>query len=239
MAEKKNEDISRHLHDGHRNRMRDKFLKTGFENMEDHEILEMMLFYCIPRKDTNETAHILLNSLGTLVDVFEAPIDSLESYGLSHNAAVYIKMITAFCRKYYVDKTKNKSFSLHEGNISERICPRFIGIGDRERLVILLVDTHGREIYSGVVSEGSLSDLSLEVKKIQELSLKYHAWGAMIAHNHPSGLPVPSKSDIEATRVLREKLKAINVQLLDHFIVCGHECVSMAMNEEYEDIFYG
>ena len=75
MAEKKNEDISRHLHDGHRNRMRDKFLKTGFENMEDHEILEMMLFYCIPRKDTNETAHILLNSLGTLVDVFEAPID--------------------------------------------------------------------------------------------------------------------------------------------------------------------
>ncbi len=237
MAEK-NDGSNKHLHDGHRNRMREKFMKTGFDNMEDHEILEMMLFYCIPRKDTNETAHILLNSLGTLVDVFEAPTDSLESYGLSHNAAVYIKMITAFCRKYYIDKTKNKSFNLHGGNIQERIYPQFIGINDHERLVMLLVDTHGRELYSGVVSDGSLSNLTADIKKMQELSLKYHAWGAIIAHNHPSGLPVPSKSDIEMTRLLKEKLSAINVQLLDHFIVCGQDCVSMAMDEEYEDIFY-
>lgn len=238
MAEKKNEDISRHLHDGHRDRMREKFLKTGFDNMEDHEILEMLLFHCIPRKDTNETAHILLNSLGTLVDVFEAPIDSLESYGLSHNAAIYIKMIMAFCRKYYCDKTKNKSLNLHEENIKDRIYPQFIGINDHERLVILLVDSHGRELYSGAVSEGSLSSATVDIKKIQELSLKYHAWGAIIAHNHPSGLPVPSNSDIEVTRLLKEKLSAINIQLLDHFIVCDHECVSMAMNEEYEYIFY-
>ena len=231
--------MNNHLHDGHRDRMREKFLKIGFENMEDHEILEMMLFYCIPRKDTNETAHILLNSLGTLVDVFEAPIDSLEIYGLSHNAAIYIKMMMAFCRKYYVDKMKNKSFNLHEGNIKERIYPQFIGINDHERLIVLLLDTHGRELYSGVVNEGTLSSATIDIKKIQEVSLKYHAWGAIIAHNHPSGLPVPSKSDIEVTRLLREKLAAINVQLLDHFIVCEHDCVSMAMDEQYEDIFYG
>ncbi len=236
--QKSQKEVKKNLHEGHRDRVRQKFLNIGFENMQDHEILEMMLFYAVPRKDTNDTAHILLNNLGTLMDVFESPIESLQNCGLSWSAAVYIKMITAFCGRYYNDKLKNETVTINEENIQDRLFPKFIGANDHERVVLLLVDTYGRELYSGIISEGSVSASGIYTRKILELSVKYHAAGAILAHNHPSGIPIPSSEDILVTKELKKALQPINVRLLDHVIFSQSDSFSMASVSDFDEIFY-
>lgn len=225
------------LHEGHRDRVRQKFLNIGFDNMQDHEILEMILFYAIPRKDTNDLAHHLLNTLGSLTDVFEAPLESLENCGLSHNAAVYIKMIAAFGGRYHHDKMKNQTTTVTEENIEEKLSAKFVGANDHERVVVLLIDTYGREVYSGIVSEGSVSNSEVYTRKILELAVRYHACGVILSHNHTNGIPIPSKSDIEATKKLKTALQSISVRLVDHVIVSQSGCVCMASVDDFFEIF--
>ena len=224
------------IHDGHRNRVREKFLSDGFDGFCEHQILELLLFYAVPRKDTNELAHNLINNCGSLSAVFDASIEILEECGLSKNAAVLLKMIPPLCQKYMDDKYKNENKIITEENIGERILLNFIN-ADEEKVVLLLLNAKGTELYCGTVSKGSVNASEIYTRKIIQLAMKFHASGAVIAHNHPSGIALPSKNDITSTISLRKALSTISVRLLDHIIVADMEYMSLAQDENYMEIF--
>ncbi len=224
------------LHDGHRDRLREKFLKNGFDDFEDHQILEMYLFYCIPRKDTNGIAHRLINRFGSISAVFDAPLASLMECGISKNAAVMIKMLPSVLSVYVNDRFNNENEPITEENIADRILPHYFSVRN-EQVFLLLMDSAAKELYSGIISKGSINASEIYTRKIIELALRYNANAAVIAHNHPSGVALPSKGDLNVTRQLKEALATIGVKLLDHFIITEHEFVSLAGIEHFQNLF--
>lgn len=213
-------------HSGHRDRLRKKFLDNSFDGLEMHEILELMLYYGIPRKDTNPIAHKLIDSFGSISAVFDAPIDKLKEQGISENCAIYLKLIPQICRLYMDDKHNNTDKIIDVENAGEKLKHKFVG-RDYEAVVLLLLDSKHKEVFCGVVSKGSVSACEVYVRKIIELAVMYNAKFAVLAHNHPSGLALPSNDDIYTTGKVFQALKLIQVALIDHVIVADDDYVSL------------
>ena len=215
------------MHQGHRERMRKKFLLNGFDNFEDHEILEFMLFYAIPRKDTNEIAHLLIEKFGSIDAILDAPINLLkEVSGIGESAAIFIKMISSLARTYV--ERKNNAENNYKDNIdlNNRISLKFIGRTE-ETVAIILLDAKGKIIYEGIISKGSVNSVNIYLRKIIELITLYNASSILIAHNHPSGIAVPSQEDVITTSKLANIFKSMNINFLDHIIVADHDFVSL------------
>ncbi|MEE1076886.1 MAG: JAB domain-containing protein [Acutalibacteraceae bacterium] len=222
-------------HNGHRNRLRKKFLDNSFDGLETHEILELMLYYAIPRKDTNPIAHKLIDSFGSLSAVFDAPIDKLKEQGISENCAIYLKLIPQICRMYMEDKHNNKEKVIDIDNTGEKLKHKFVG-RDYEAVVLLLLDSKYKEVFCGVVSKGSVSACEVYVRKVIELAVLYNAKFAVLAHNHPSGLALPSNADIVTTKRVHQALRLIDVVLLDHVIVADDDYVSLKESGFMEEL---
>ena len=213
------------IHSGHRMRMRSKFLESGLDGFETHESLELLLYYCIPRKDTNAIAHRLLDSFGSLSAVLDAPIDALKECGLSENAAILLKLVPQMSRLYLDDRQScDKVVDLE--NIGERLLHKFIG-RDYEAVVLLLLDVKYKEVFCGVINKGSVNSCDLYIRKIIENAMIYNASYAVLAHNHPSGLALPSRADIGSTKTVASALSLVGVRLLDHIVVADEDYVSM------------
>lgn len=215
------------MHDGHRSRIRKRFMLNGFDGFEDHEILELALFYAIPRKNTNVIAHELLNKFGTVDAVFDAPINMLkEIEGVGESAAIFIKMISGLARIYMERKFKNDEKAPEISDINDRITLKFIGRSE-ELVVVVLFDAKGKVIYEGVVNKGTVNAVDIYARKIIELIVLYNASSVILVHNHPSGFAVPSVEDIESTAKLNKILQSMHVNLLDHIIVADGDYVSL------------
>lgn len=217
---------TQHNHDGHRSRMRKRYLETGFDSFQNHEILEMLLYNCYTRRNTNDIAHKLLDTFGSISAVLEAPVDSLVKAGLSENVAVFLHMIPDVCRVYYDDRNNSSRKIIKHEHICDYFVSKFIGRID-ETVYLLLLDSKEKEIFCGVVSTGSSVSSDVPVRKIVDLSLRYNASYAIIAHNHPSGVAFPSKEDVAVTKLLRSTLATVGVNLVDHVIVADEESVSL------------
>ena len=218
----------------YRDEIKKRFAEEGLDNFTDQQALEMLLFYCIPKKDTSDIAHTLLSKFGSLTTVMDAPHPLLVECGLTSNAAVFIKLIPSLCARYHQDlyrqnKSGNKS-------IEEFILPHFIG-QNQEQLFLVLLDAKGKNIFSRVLSRGTKSETSINTQKIVQLGVQYHAHSAVIAHNHPSGIALPSSGDIEMTLRLQKILKNVGITLLDHYIVTGMKCQSMFRIPKYKNLF--
>ena len=228
--------MSDNPHSGHRDRLRKKFLDNGFDGMEHHEVLELMLYYGIPRKDTNPIAHSLLDSFGSISAVFDAPIDKLKEAGVSQNCAVYLKLIPQICRMYMDDKHNNKDKIIDMDNIGDKIKHKFVG-RDYEAVVLLLLDSKYKEVFCGVVSKGSVSACEIYIRKIIELAVMYNSKFAVLSHNHPSGLALPSNDDILTTERVYKALRLIDVALIDHIIVADDDYVSLRESGFMEEMY--
>lgn len=222
----------KNIHKGHRKRVKDNFLKNGLDNFEDHQILELLLFYALPQRDTNELAHRLISKFGSISAVFDAPVCELTKFGLSDNTVTLLKLIPDISRIYTVDRCDNASKIIDVNNLSEYFKDRFIG-RNVEFLHLLLLDTKGKEVYSGEISKGSINSTDVPTRKIVELSLLYNAKYAAIAHNHLSGFALPSKQDLVTTQNIYNALKLINVRLIDHIIIAENDSISL------KDSMYG
>lgn len=214
------------IHNGHRERMKKQFIENDLDNFLPHQVLELLLFYAIPRRDTNPMAHKLLNEFGSISSILDAPIEMLMKEGLSESSAVLLKLIPSLSRVYLVDKHKNRDKIVLEEDIFEYMSSKFIGIAE-EVVILLLMDAKGKEVYSGIVRRGSVNSVDLYMRGIMNLCLNYNANSAILAHNHPSGVAFPSKADLETTEMVSDSLKVINVKLLDHIIVADGNCVSL------------
>ncbi len=214
------------IHEGHRERMRKRYLAEGFENFEDHEILELMLFYCYRQVDTNPIAHKLLDTFGSLSAIFDAPIDTIKSAGVSENVAVFLKTIPDIARVYMDDKHNNRNKIITKDNVEQFFVNKFIGRME-EHMILLLLDAKGNELFCGVVASGNATASDVPFRKIIDLAMRYNAVNAYISHNHPSGIALPSKADVYVTNDLYHTLKLVGVNLVDHIIIADGEALSL------------
>ena len=215
------------LHDGHRNRLKNRFLNEGLTNFEDHNVLELLLFYSIPRSDTNEIAHELLNKFGSLHGVFEAGMEDLMSVnGISRHSAVLIKMIPELFVVYGRDKDRDIQKINSSDDAKQFFIPRFYG-KVREEVQLVLLDDKMNIIKWVKIYEGSVNSANVPIRKIVEIAIENRATNVIIAHNHPTGLILPSKDDLRATAKVREALALVDVKLLDHVIVSDNEAASL------------
>lgn len=215
----------KHEHGGHRERMKDKYIKFGLEIFEPHEVLEMMLFYAVPRVDTNPLAHRLIDKFGSLSGVLDADINRLMDFGLSKNASVFLNLIPQISRVYLEDKRKKRQIITRD-KLGEYFKNKFIGRTE-EHIVALFLDAKGRELSCTVISSGSFSSATLPFDKIINMAIVSKAKSVAIAHNHPSGSVLPSEKDIDVTFILSEKLEALELTLLDHIIIAEDEYLSV------------
>ncbi len=224
-------------HAGHRQRLKKKFIENGFDVFEPHQVLEMFLFYAIPRKDTNPLAHRLLDKYMTIGGVCDAPIDELmNEFGLSESAAVYIKMLPQMSRLYIESKMLHDNVIKTE-NVGEMFKAKFIGRTE-EQVALMLLDAKEKMLYFDIVSKGSINGIGMPTRKIVDLAIRHNAKNVFIAHNHPSGVAIPSLSDLEATEALRNTLLAVGIGLIDHFIVTDEDYVSLRDSGIAGSIFY-
>lgn len=215
------------LHGGHRVRVKRKFLKYGLSVFEEHEILELVLFYGIPQKDTNELAHILLNAFGSFDAVFDASYEELIKIpGIGENAAALIKLIPPLAKKYVEASLVEKKRIYNTKSAVEVLSPKFIGEKE-EILVLMLLGSDGRLAYCREVHRGSLHEVPMYIRELTNLAINYKADTAIIAHNHPSGKALPSSGDMDSTKALMQALESIQVTLEDHIIFTKTDYCSM------------
>lgn len=226
----------KNVHEGHRERMRNKYVNKGIEVFEQHEILEMLLFYAIPRKNTNDIAHRLLEACGSLSAVFDAPIDILMQQGLSYNAAVLLHMIPDLSRAYQSDKFDNEEKIITDENIGKKMVHQFAGKNE-ECVYAFFLDAKGKEKYSGIISKGDASSAPLFSKDIVSIAARCKAVTVIIAHNHPSGVAFPSRADLEATADIADALDTIGIHLADHIIVADRDYISLSSTPPFSRMF--
>ncbi|MGE4549514.1 MAG: RadC family protein [Intestinibacillus sp.] len=218
------------MHEDHRRRVKQKFRAGGLDTMHDHEVLELLLFYAIPRIDVNPVAHRLMERFGSLHRVLEAPVEELLRVdGIGENSALLLHLCSELFRRYEVDRSKcalkQKPLS-STGEIGAYMAPRFLGLRD-EVVLLASVDNRGLVLDCQEIARGTVNEANVPVRRIVELAMLFNASSVILAHNHPNGLALPSREDIATTRRIQAGLEAVGVRLLDHIIVADGDFVSL------------
>jgi len=210
--------------------MRERFLSDGLDGFSEHEVLEMMLYYCIARKDTNEIAHALINEFGSFARVLEAPVHELEKVpGVGHGAAVFLHFMAASSRYYRTNLVKNTKIVNNFDTCTRVLSPCFDGRRN-EAVFMLCLDAKSQLLGCKMVGEGSVNSAGVPVRKVVETALSTNASFVVLAHNHPSGVAVPSGDDVRTTRMIAQALQSVDVHLVDHLVFSDDECVSMCQS---------
>lgn len=207
------------LHDGHRPRMREKYLKFGPEVFSDHEIIEILLFFSVPRVNTNDTAHRLLDRFGSLESLFSADISSLKSVdGVGDNSALLISLVGEIIKRSKRKKHSTKKKFTDIDSVGNYFCERFAG-SSKEIVCAMYLDSAMRLIEVTTIAEGSVGEVRITPAKIVREAVLKDAASVIIAHNHPGGVSATSASDRNFTFVLESALSAVEMPLLEHIIV--------------------
>ena len=206
------------LHDGHRDRMRDRFLKTGFEGMEDHEALELILYYFFPRINTNIIAHRLIDTFGSFYGVLSAdPLDIEKVEGMGKKSAVLLGVIAEAGRKYFSQSKPAKRLPTLR-TAAELICPLMYGLSN-ERFYLFCLNSSFTLMHQERVGEGSIDSVPIYTRRIAEIALRHYASYVILSHNHPGGDPRPSQKDITITLEIISALRPLGISVCDHIIV--------------------
>lgn len=211
------------VHDGHRGRLKKRFEKHGLENFNDINLLELLLFYAIPRKDTNPISHALLDQFGSLTGVFNASREELvEVEGIGSSAAMLIKLIPQVAKRYSMEEYDNNSFIHSVKELGRFFIPRFM-YATNEELHIVCLDDKCSILCADRLSEGIPNATEISIRRLLDTALRCNSTQVAIAHNHPDGLLVPSNEDIFLTQRVRGVLEAVGIRFLGHILVCGNE----------------
>ncbi len=214
------------VHDGHRNRKREQFARHGIDAFADHEVLELLLYYAIPRRDVNPIAHALLDRFGSLEGVFSAPAEELELVpGVGKNAALLVALVPQVYRRVRQSAAREQILDTTE-RMGAFFLEQFVA-QSQEVMYQLCLDAKGRMLNCRKVSEGDVASVGLNLRRIVENALRCNAVMVALAHNHPSGVALPSREDRVATIQIRDALEAVHVRLVDHIIVADDDFVSM------------
>ena len=211
---------------GHRERVRKRFLENGFNGLEDYEILELLLFYVIPRKDTKAIAKELIKKFKNLANVLKADTLELKTIdGLGASSITFLKMMGALPEKIYKDELKNQKLIKDDKNkiTDKEALLKFlrnkIGYEDVEKFYVIYLSSSNEVIAFEESSSGTLDRSSIYPREIYKRVIMENAKSIIIAHNHPSGNTCPSKCDIDITNEIAKGLKNFGALLLEHIII--------------------
>ena len=203
------------MHDGHRERLKQRFLEEGLDHFSEVQVLEILLFYCIPRQDTNPMAHRLLEHFGSLAQVLEAPVEELQKVpGIGTNAALYLSLVTAVSRYYQVSRAMQQKVLNTIDKCGQYLLPFFVGRRN-ETVYMLCLDAKCKLLCCKEISEGSVNAAGISTRKVVEVALASNASTVVLAHNHPSGLAVPSDADVHTTYRVSAALDMVGVILAE------------------------
>lgn len=215
------------IHEGHRTRLKDRFISSGLDAFSDFEALELILFYALPRRDTNEIAHHLINRFKSLPGVLEADIKDLQEVtGIGENAAILIRLIAEMNMRYLKHEKKPGVVINGSEDAGRFLIPYYSYISE-ERAYILCLDSKGEVLSCRPLANGSVNRVDFSARTIVDIAMRENAVSIVLSHNHVSGTALPSKTDLETTRTLYKALSLIGVKLADHIVVCEDDFVSM------------
>ena len=219
--------MSDNIHAGHRARLKEKYRAHGLESFTDIEALELLLFYAIPRANTNELAHALLDRFHSFRGVLEAEQTELERVpGVGPNAATLLRLVTDLNSRYQRAASVRGTQIRSSSDAGAFLQPQF-AYQSEERSVLLCLDTAGRVIECRALAEGSSAMVGLSARELVDYVLRDKAARVILAHNHVSGVALPSAADVEATARIYRMLQMIGVELVDHLVFCDGDYVSM------------
>lgn len=206
-------------YEGHRDRLRKRFLNAGFEGLHDYEILELLLAYAIPRKDTKPAAKALIKEFKTIQKVLDAPVEKLKDIeGIGENAAVFLKVIRDTISEYFKAVAQDrKTFRTLDELVN--YLRAVIGGNGNEIVHALYLNSKNELLHSENLGEGTVSEAVAFPRKIVEGALKHNATSVILAHNHPGGLPDPSDNDNMLTDAVKKALMTVNISLQEHVII--------------------
>lgn len=220
--------MDKKLHEGHRKRVKSRYLAEGLDAFEAHEVLEMLLFFSIPMKDTNELAHEMIREFGSLAGLFETdPKDICRRCGVSENTGILVSLIPSLARRYFKGKWGDKPVLNSSTKAGEYAVSLFAG-RTYENFFVICLDSQNRVNYSALVHEGTINEAAVYPRLIVETALRHQANSIILAHNHPGGSMEPSSADIDVTKKIVNAIEAISIKVMDHIIVAGEKYYSFA-----------
>ncbi|MBQ7474091.1 MAG: DNA repair protein RadC [Oscillospiraceae bacterium] len=218
------------VHEGHRNRLKKQFSEHGGLGMNDIQFLEMLLYYAIPRRDTNELAHALLERYGTIRGVLDAPAGDLVNVpGIGDNAALFIEVVREALQRYVTSPNKETNYIFSSSDAGKYLVP-ILRYERTEKVYLMCLNGRGAIISCGEIASGTLSTVNVSIRKIVDIAMRSHSTSVVLAHNHPAGFALPSTEDRAFTYELKHALGLMDIQLKDHILVADGDYVSFAQS---------
>ena len=216
------------VHDGHRARLRRQLLEGGLDSFSDVQALELLLGFVIARKDVNPLAHALLDRFGSLSGVLDAPAGELMKVpGIGENTAVMLSVMPQLMRRYTIGKNKTGTILNTTTKAGSYLLPFFFGAKD-EQVYLLCLDAKCKVLDCRKLFTGSVNTVGVSVRRIVEEALRRNATSVILAHNHTSGIALPSREDEETTNMVQAALEAVGIRLADHMVMVEDDFVSRA-----------
>lgn len=215
------------VHSSHRARLKNKFLNGGLSGFSDHEIIELLLFYAIPRRDVNPLAHALINKFGSINGVIDADIESLKLVeGMGENSATLISLLHHVFNKYN-SETRIKT-KLDSALMAKAFCKTLFGEPNVEQFYVICLNSSNKIICKQLLSTGTSTKVNVNVRQITDFALKNKCERIIITHNHPSEHCMPSDDDLAFTRTVLCSCLLNDIDVLDHIIVSKKDASSFA-----------
>ncbi len=206
-------------HQGHRQRLREKFQMAGAEKMHDYEALELLLTFAVTRKDVKPIAKALLTKFSGIRGVLNAPFNELRQFpDLGPASATLIKLVKDVCGIYLLEMAKEKSVLTSPEHVLRFVRMKLGGL-PHEAFMVIFLNIQNEILHHEILNEGTVDQVAVYPRRIIEKALGCHAAGVILAHNHPSNHTDPSDEDKRLTRVIREAAQVVDVRVIDHIIV--------------------
>ena len=227
----------KNIHKAHRQRVRERYLSEGITSMADHNILELLLFYAIPVKDTNVVAHALIEKFNNLNGVLDAPVEELRKIeGIGENAAVFLKLLRDVSLLYSFRKHQMVLETSPMATLEDFVKLQYKN-ETKEKVYILCLDSQGRVQQCVKVCDGSPDIAVADTKAMVETIVRFNAKNVILTHNHPNGFAAPSAADIKATKALKTVLDVLEINFADHIIFADGDTFSMAESNKFSELF--
>ena len=218
------------VHDGHRRRLKQQFAEHGGEGMNDIQFLEMLLFYAIPRSDTNELAHALLERYGTIRGVLDASeADLMTIDGAGESTALLIRTLRETLRRYMSSQTMEKAYICSSADAGKYFVP-ILQYETEEKVYLMCLNNRGGVVSCTHIASGTLSTVNVSIRRLVDEAVRRRSASVVLAHNHPAGFAIPSVEDRMFTAELMRALKLMDIRLMDHIVVADGDYVSFAQS---------
>lgn len=217
-------------HDGHRERLRNRYRKEGVDGFSPHEVLELLLTYAIPRVNTNPIAHQLMNHFGSFHAVLEAAPEELEKVpGMGPQSSLLISMLLPIFRVYEQERLLPRLRLNTYPELAAYCRTLFLGALN-EQIYVLCFDARLRLLATELIASGTPDEVTVIPRLIVSTLMRHNAVGAVVTHNHPSGSPLPSQEDVDMTAGIQALLGGVGVRLYDHVLIAGEQDFSFHRN---------